>query len=127
MRNENHPGSNPIRRIVEATPRRLRVLGFGALLGAVFSLWVAVAMAPESWGVSSRSFAWASVMSGPAGLLALKVAPYHPSVSLGWLGLLLILAHPWRPGVVTGVATILGLVLWFFAGFVAFMVVTWGA
>jgi len=52
---------------------------------------------------------------------------FHPSIGVGWLGLLLIPAHPWHPGAVTACATVLGLSLWLFAGFLAVMVAVWGA
>jgi hypothetical protein len=52
---------------------------------------------------------------------------FHPAFTLAWLGLPMILAHPLRPCGLTGFLTVLGLLLWFFAGFLAVMVAVWGA
>ena len=107
--------------------RRLKVLGIGLLLGAAFSLWVAGPMMPSGMGLADRARVWAFVMGGPVVGTAWGMAEFHPSIGLGWVGLLLALAHPVRPHPATGCLTALGLALWFFAGFLAMMVATWGA
>ena len=66
-------------------------------------------------------------MSGPIAGTVWEMLEFHPSIGVGWLGLLLIPAHPWHPGAVTACATVLGLSLWLFAGFLAVMVAVWGA
>ena len=98
--------------------RRLRVVGIGLLLGALFALWVAAAGMPPK----GRFQAWACVVGGPVLGTAWGLAEFHTPICLGWLALLLIPAHPIRPSVGTGCLTVFGLVLWFFAGFVAILV-----
>jgi hypothetical protein len=107
--------------------RRVKVLGIGLLLGAVFALWMAGPMMPSGMRIPDRLLVWASVMGGPVAGTAWGIAEFHPSIMLGWLGLLLIPAHPMRPCAVTGCVTVVGLSLWFFAGFLAIMVAVWGA
>jgi hypothetical protein len=107
--------------------QRLMLLWVGLLIGAVFSLWVATSMASASWGIGDRAFAWAIVMGGPVVGTWWGMAGYHASVGIGWLGLFLIPAHPYRPHPATACVTFLGFAIWFFAGFVTFMVAAWGA
>jgi hypothetical protein len=107
--------------------RRLSVLGVGLALGAVFSLWVAGAMIFPGTGFAERAMTWAYVMGGPIIGAVWGVDKYFPVILLGWLGLLMIPAHPCHPHPVTGCVTLLGFSLWFFAGFLAVMVATWGA
>jgi hypothetical protein len=75
---------------------------------------------------SDRALVWASVMGGPVVGTAWGLADI-PCIGLGWLGLVLIPAHPLQPSAATGWVTASGLVLWYFAGFLAMMVAVWGA
>jgi hypothetical protein len=104
--------------------RRLPVLGSGLALGAAFALFVAGPTMPEGMRLADRVLVWATVMGGPVVGTAWDMGS---GISLGWLGLLLIPAHPVRPSVATGCITLLGLALWFFAGFVTVVVAVWGA
>ncbi len=106
--------------------RRLKVVGIGFALGAVFALWVALSQMPSNMSVGDRAFAWAAIISGPILGSAWGMVTYHPTISVGWLGLLLVPAHIARPHWATGLVTAGGLIMWFFAGFVAVMVATWG-
>jgi hypothetical protein len=110
-----------------AVTRRLKVLGIGLLLGAAFALWVAGPMMPSGMDLADRALVWAHVMGGPIVGTAWGMAEFHPMIGLGWLGLFLAPAHPVRPHPVMGCLTVLGLALWFFAGFLAMMVAVWGA
>ena len=107
--------------------RRLKVLGVGLLLGAAFALWVAGPMMPSSMPLAERAQVWASVMGGPIVGTAWGMAAFHSAIGLGWLGLLITLAHPLRPSLATAWLTLVGLGLWFFAGFVAMIAAVWGA
>ncbi len=107
--------------------RKLKVLGIGLLLGGVFALLVAGPMMPTGMRLSDRALVWTSVMSGPIVGTVRSMVEFHPSIGLGWLGLLLMPAHPLRPNAGTGFVTVLGLFLWFFAGFMTVMVAAWGA
>jgi hypothetical protein len=107
---------------------RLTVLGAGLAVGAGFALFVAGPMMPSGMPWSDRATVWAWVMAGPVAGFAWGLADFIPTVTgLGWLGLLLVPAHPVCPKVATGWVTVVGLSLWFFAGFVAMMCVVWGA
>jgi hypothetical protein len=107
--------------------RRIKVLGIGLLLGVAFSLWTAGPLMPSGMGLADRASVWASVMGGPVVGTAWGMAEFHPTFFvLGWLGLPLALAHPVRPQVATACLTIIGLVLWFFAGFLAMIVAVYG-
>jgi hypothetical protein len=108
----DRPETPPVQR-----PRRFKVLGIGLALGALFSAWVAVQMTPSNWGIASRAEVWAIVMGGPVVGTSWGMTEFHTSVAVGWLGLPLVPAHPFRPNAATGCLTILGLALWFFAGF----------
>ncbi len=101
---------------------RVKVLGIGMLLGAVFSFWMAGPVMSSGMGVADRSLVWSSIMGGPVLGTIWGMIDFHPSISLGWLSMLLIPAHPVRPSVATGCVTAFGLLLWFFAGFVAVMI-----
>jgi hypothetical protein len=78
--------------------RRLRVLGIGLSLGALFALWVAGPVMPPGMRLPDRALVWASVMGGPVVGTAWGMADFHPAILLGWLGLLLVPAHPAPPG-----------------------------
>jgi hypothetical protein len=70
---------------------------------------------------------WAVIMGGPV-LDTLKGLTNAPLVTvLGWLGLLLTVAHPARPHWATGLMTVIGILLWFFAGFLSALVGLYGA
>ena len=105
--------------------RRLPVLAAGLALGSAFATWVAWECGFPSWGLSDRAQVWLWVMGGPIGGTALGMS--YPAIPLGWVGLLLIPAHPCRSNVITACVTLLGFCLWYFAGFLAFMVAVWGA
>jgi len=105
--------------------RRLPVLAAGLALGSVFAAWVAGACGWPSWGLAERADAWLWVMGGPIVGTALGMS--DATIVLGWVGLLLILAHPCRPNPATACVTLLGFCLWYFAGFIAFMLAAWGA
>lgn len=70
---------------------------------------------------------WVVIMGGPVfdTLKGLTNAPLL--TALGWLGLLLIAAHPSRPHWATGLLTVIGLQLWFFAGLLSALVGLYGA
>jgi len=106
--------------------RRLKVVGIGCALGAVFALWVAGPLMPSGMSVRNRAFWWAAVMGGPVLGTAWDMVPFVPPIGLGWLGLVLAPAHLVRPHWATGLLTAAGLVLWFFAGFIAVLVAVWG-
>jgi hypothetical protein len=76
---------------------------------------------------TDRALVFASVMGGPIVGTAWGMTDFHPIIHLGWLGLVLIPAHPARPHVATGCTTVVGLVLWFFTGFLSMMMAVWGA
>jgi hypothetical protein len=107
--------------------RKLKVLGVGLILGAVFALLVAGPMMPAGMRLSDRALIWASVMSGPIIGTVWGWAEFNLYIKLGWFGLLLIPAHPLRPNIGTACVTVLGLLFWFFAGFLAVMEAVWGA
>lgn len=107
--------------------RRGKVLGLGLVLGAVFALLVAGPMMPSGMRVADRATVWGLVMGGPVFGTARGVVHLFPSIGLGWLGLLFIPAHAFRPNIATACVTLLGLSLWFFAGFLAVITAVWGA
>jgi hypothetical protein len=98
--------------------QRLKVLGTGLLIGAAFSLWAAGLMMPLGMGIADWGLVWASVMGDPIVGTAWGLAGFHPVIALVWLGLHLAPSHPVRPNPVTVCLTLIGLALWFFAGFV---------
>jgi hypothetical protein len=98
-------------------PQRLRVIGLGIILGAMFALWVAGPFVGSGVSVDERARLWLAVMSGPLIGSWMGLMNYAPPVCAGWLGLFLIAAHPLRPSRLTAFITILGLLVWFFAGF----------
>jgi len=73
--------------------------------------------------IADWPFVWLWLMGGPIIPTACGITNLFPVINLGWLGLLLIPAHPVRPCKATGCMTLFGLALWFFAGFLALMVV----
>jgi hypothetical protein len=107
--------------------RRLKVVGIGLLLGAVFSLFVAFCMMPPRWGLSDRAQVWLLVMGGPIVGSREGMAEFHQSIGWGWSGIVLIPAHFLYPHPATACVTLFGYALWFFAGFVTIMVMVWGA
>ena len=107
--------------------RRLSVLGIGLILGAAGSLWVAGIMMPTNTSLAERLVTWVYVMGGPIMGTAWGMGDLFAVIPLGWLGLLLIPAHPCYPHPVTACFTLLGLCVWFFAGFCAVMAAVWGA
>jgi hypothetical protein len=107
--------------------RRLTVVGVGLALGAVFALCVAGPMMPSGMGLRDRAIVWAAVMGGPVLGTIWDMMTFHPAIGLGWMGMLLVPAHLARPHWSTGLLSGAGLVLWFFAGFLAVMVAVWGA
>jgi hypothetical protein len=107
---------------------RFSVLGAGLALGSAFAVFVAGPMMPSGMPWSDRAAVWAWVMAGPVAGFAWEMADFIPNVTaLGCLGLLLVPAHPLCPNVATGCVTVVGLSLWFFAGFATMMCVVWGA
>ncbi len=78
---------------------------------------------PSGFDYSGRVLAWAVVMGGPIAGTVFGVAGI--SLLWGWLGALLILTHPIRPSEKTACLTVLGLLLWFSAGFVTMMELAW--
>jgi hypothetical protein len=107
--------------------KRLKVIGIGLVIGAIFSLFVAGVMMPWAMTVGDRIVVWAGVMSGPILGTAWEMHPFHTFICLGWLGLILILAHPVYPKTATACITLVGLLLWFLVGFVEMMVAVNGA
>jgi len=107
--------------------QRFRIVGIGLALGAVFALWVAGPVMPSGLRFADRVLVWASVVGGPVVGTVWGMAKFHTGIQLGWLGLLLVPAHPIRPNVATGCGAVFGLVLWYYSGFLAMMVATWGA
>lgn len=107
--------------------KRFKVICIGLAGGAVFALWVAAVLMPSGMEFTSRVLVWAAVFGGPVLGTAWETVRYHPVIGLGWLGLLLAPSHPVRPHWATGLMTVAGLVLWFFAGFITVVVAVWGA
>ncbi len=107
--------------------RRLKVIGIGLAVGGLFSLLVATFLMPSGMDLQSRAFTWAALFGGPVLGTAWEMVGFHPVIGLGWLGLFLAPAHPIRPHWATGLVTVAGLVLWFFAGFITVVVAVWGA
>jgi hypothetical protein len=107
--------------------RRLTILGPGLAVGMLFALFVAGSIMPSSIRFVDRIFVFAAIMSGPLIGTAWGIAEFHSAIYLGWLGLVLIPAHPARPCIATACVTVIGLSLWFFAGFLAIMVAAFGA
>ncbi len=103
------------------------MVGVGLAGGALFALWVAVALMPSGMDLGNRSLAWVTVIGGPVVGTTWGMAEHHPVIGFGWLGFLMAFAHPVRPHWVTGVVTVAGLVAWLFAGFVTVIVAVWGA
>jgi hypothetical protein len=61
---------------------------------------------------------WGYMLAGPAWGTWAGMGE-HWFVVLGWLGIPLVFAHPLGPSRLTGIITILGLTLWFVAGFIS--------
>jgi hypothetical protein len=96
--------------------RRLTVLGIGLAFGVGFSLLVAGSWVPSHTSTAKRVFAWASVMSGPIIGSACGLNDHAPLINIGWLGLFLVPSHALCPNKITGSVTLLGFLLWYFAG-----------
>lgn len=107
--------------------RRLKVLGIGVLFGAAFSLYVAALQMPSNWDLVERAWAWVFVMGGPIVGTWWGMATFHLGIGLGWLGLLLAPSHALWPNSATAAFTLVGLGLWFVAGFLTIVVAMWGA
>lgn len=112
------------------TPRqRLRIIGPGLALAALLALCLAALLLPPSSSPQGLEVMviWVVIMGGPVfdTLKGLTNAPLL--TALGWLGLLLIAAHPSRPHWATGLLTVIGLLLWFFAGLLSALVGLYGA
>jgi hypothetical protein len=93
--------------------KRMMVLGPGIGCGLLWSALLALSSPPSEF-----DFFFAVAAGGPVAGTAWGIGYYLP-VKLGWVGLLLMPAHCCCPNLATACVTILGLVLWFFAGFVA--------
>jgi hypothetical protein len=65
-------------------------------------------------------------MGGPIVGTALGLVKFDPAIGLGWLGLFLMPTHPLYPNTGTGWVTVVGLLLWLFAGFWTVMLGAWG-
>src|SRR5262249_17233572 len=110
--------------------RRLKVLGPGVLLGAVFALWVAWAQMPSRWPLADRAVIWATVMGGPISAGCWSFCGFRgcPGLDLLCLFTLLVVPlHPLHPNVATGCASGLGLCSWFVVGFGTAIAIVWGA
>lgn len=107
-------------------PQRLKVVGYGILTGATFALLVAGLTMPSGMSLWNRAESWIVIMGGPimSWVWAIRSVPI---IELGWLGMCLIPAHPIRPHWATGLLTLIGLVLWFFAGFITIIAAVYGA
>ena len=104
--------------------RRFLVLGVGLAVGAVIALGIAGPLMPEGLGFRDRAIVWAAVMGGP--VLGIAWDMTFAPIRLGLLGGLLIPAHPVWPHWATALLTAVGLILWFFAGFITVMAAVWG-
>ena len=111
---------------------RLKVVGIGFLLGALFSGCCTATQLPSSWDLSKKVDGWLWFMSGPFCMFVMGIDEVgHPFVAscvlLGFVAILLLFAHPLRPSWVTAVVSILGLMLWFLASFFTVIWTVWGA
>src|SRR5262245_11915290 len=100
---------------VQNPRRRFRVLLWSLLAAVIVSFMMALFFNAENgfpWT------AWACIMAGPC--MAGMFPALHWSTPMGWVGMLLIWAHPIRPNVLTGMATVLGVILWLIAGLVTY-------
>jgi len=87
------------------------------LVGRAFMVAGGLAMLPAMCVPWAAPLLWASIMAGPfAGLWA--AAFWGPADALGWAAGcgLAIAAHPLRPNPLTGVVSVVGVVVWVFLG-----------
>ena len=95
--------------------RRLKLLGIGYGIGLLFSVFFALG----TGGPFHEAFPM--IAGGPVVGSVLGMGQYYPEVSLGWLSLLPMATHPCRPSFATGCVTVVGLLLWFGAGFASLL------
>ncbi len=104
---------------------RFHSLLIGIALGAAFGLVVAGPMMPTGMDCVNRVAVWGTVMSGPVVGTLYGLGGFPTGIMIGWVGALLVPSPVLRPGWFTALAAIVGLGLWFFAGFLTVMIGVW--
>lgn len=105
--------------------RRSVALGIALALGCLFSGCTATTQIPDSISAGERLRVFAAMMAGPfcpyalLGAVDLSYSPIALWQALGVLSIPLILAHPVKPSVTTACISAVGLVFWFWAGFIS--------
>lgn len=105
--------------------RRSVGLGIAVALGCLFSGCTATTQVPDSTSAGDRLLVFAGMMAGPfcayilLGSVDLSYSPIAIWQALGVLSIPLILAHPFKPSVATACISAVGLVFWFWAGFIS--------
>src|SRR5262245_48215349 len=111
--------------------QRTKVVGLGFLVGAVLTSWFCAFELPSGMRLLDRLELQGMMFSGPFAVVwfQMRVGDWvvgPPSVSVsGFLAPLLILAHPMKPNWWTAVISVVGIVWWFFAGFVVVVISVW--
>ena len=112
---------------MKARLERFSVLAIVAGVGAAILAMVAMTQLPTDWGWADRLSYWGLMLAGPVWGSSLGMGEHHSFIAFGWLGLPLAMAHPLKPHAVSGVLTVVGVALWFWAGFLSIIVAGWGA
>jgi hypothetical protein len=101
---------------------RLRVIGIGVAIGAVFALAMAFGVTRSGNDLVYFPISWAMIMTGPMSGTAYGAMSMAPMLMIpGWIGVLLIPAHSIKPGPLTAFLTFLGFALWYWSGFWSFV------
>jgi hypothetical protein len=105
--------------------RRSLGLGIAVALGCLFSGCTAMTQIPDSTSAQDRLLVFAGMMAGPfcayvlLGAVDLIHSPIVAWQAFAVMSIPLILAHPVKPSVATACFSAVGLVFWFWAGFIS--------
>jgi hypothetical protein len=96
-----------------------------AALGVLFCGCTALTQVPDSTAIVERGVVFAAMMAGPfcapilAGETDFSFSPIAIWQNLGFLSIALIAAYPVKQSMVTAYVSMVGLALWFWAGFLS--------
>jgi hypothetical protein len=93
---------------------------FGLTLASLIVLMLLAFLFTYDLSGRDRFWGWLVICGGPIQDISWRTSPIFPLILVGWLGPPLMVSHLIKPTCLTAILTVVGFLLWLFAGVLTF-------